>query len=116
MKLRISGNSVRLRLKPSEVEQLAGTGLVEDRVEFAPDSELVYSLHASPKSAVPTASYTDGKLEIRIPQTTARQWAAGSDVSIEARQDVLAILIEKDFRCAHQGAGDSDVYPNPALR
>jgi HSP20 family molecular chaperone IbpA len=115
MKLRISGNSVRLRLKPSEVSQLADQGLVEDRVEFAPDSVLVYSLQASPRSAVPTASYTDGKLEVRIPQTTARRWAASSDVAIEAQQDVLAILIEKDFRCAHQAGSDNDVYPNPAL-
>lgn len=115
MKLRISGNSVRLRLKPSEVAQLAGTGLVEDRVEFSPDSTLVYNLQASTQSAVPTASYTAGKLEIRIPQKTARQWAASSDVSIEAQQDVLSILIEKDFRCAHQDTDESDVYPNPAL-
>jgi HSP20 family molecular chaperone IbpA len=113
MKLRISGNSVRLRLKPSEVNQLETTGLVEDRVEFAPDSALVYNLHASPQSRVPTASYTDGKLEIRIPQALARRWAASSDVSIAAQQDVLSILIEKDFRCAHQDKADRDVYPNP---
>jgi hypothetical protein len=100
MKLRISGNSVRLRLKPSEVAQLAYAGLVEDRVEFAPDSVLVYSLQASPRSAVPTAC----------------RWAASNDVSIEAQQDVLSILIEKDFRCAHkEEASDTDVFPNPAL-
>jgi hypothetical protein len=115
MKLRISENSVRLRLKPSEVAQLAATGVVEDRVEFAPDAVLVYSLRASPKSAVPTASYTDGKLEVRIPLTMARQWAASREVAISAQQDVLSILIEKDFRCAHQEPGDADVYPNPAL-
>lgn len=115
MKLRIQGNSVRLRLKPSEVAQLEATGIVEDRVEFAPDSSLVYNLQASPQSRVPTASYTDGKLEVRIPQSTARQWAAGSDIAITAQQDVLSILIEKDFRCAHHEASDSDAFPNPSL-
>lgn len=113
MKLRISGNSVRLRLKPSEVAQLETTGVVEDRVEFAPDSTLVYNLQASSQSRVPTASYTNGKLEVRIPQALAQRWAAGSDVSIQAQQDVLSILIEKDFRCAHQDKADADVYPNP---
>jgi uncharacterized protein (DUF1697 family) len=52
-------------------------------------------------------------LEIRIPQALARRWAASSEVSIEAQQDVLSILIEKDFRCAHQDKADADVYPNP---
>lgn len=115
MKLRISGNSVRLRLKPSEVAEIETAGYVEERVEFAPDSFLVYSLRASTSSTVPTASYTDGRLEVRIPQAMAHQWASSSEVAIEAQQDVLSILIEKDFRCVHKDASESDVYPNPAL-
>jgi hypothetical protein len=113
MKLRISGNSVRLRLKPSEVEQFQRTGIVEDRVEFGPGSAMVYSLRSAANATESSAAYREGNLEIQLPEKIARHWAVSNDVSIEAEQHGLAILIEKDFRCMHKDPSETDVYPNP---
>ena len=44
MKLRIQGNSLRLRLTQKEVAQLCEWGRVESVVEFSPGQELVYLL------------------------------------------------------------------------
>ena len=44
MKLRIRGNSVRLRLSQSDMTQIVDHGLVVDSVEFAPSEKLEYRL------------------------------------------------------------------------
>ena len=44
MKLRLQGNSVRLRLTRSEVERLRETGLVEESVDFGAGAALAYRL------------------------------------------------------------------------
>jgi hypothetical protein len=46
MKLRLQGNSVRLRLTRSEVERLRETGLVEESIEFGSGESLVYRLQS----------------------------------------------------------------------
>ena len=46
MKLRLQGNSVRLRLTRSEVERLRETGLVEESIEFDSGESLVYRLQS----------------------------------------------------------------------
>ena len=44
MKLRLQGNSVRLRLTRSEVERLREIGLVEELVDFGTAEVLAYRL------------------------------------------------------------------------
>ena len=44
MKLRIQGNSLRLRLTQKEVALVRNRGLVESLIEFAPGRSLVYLL------------------------------------------------------------------------
>src|ERR1019366_3610136 len=50
MKLRIQGNSLRLRLTQKEVALVRDRGLVESLVEFAPGRSLVYLLEGSPNA------------------------------------------------------------------
>jgi hypothetical protein len=54
MKIRMRGNSVRLRLTRGEVARLAAVGRVEEATEFGlgPEARLIYSLASS---AVPAA-------------------------------------------------------------
>jgi len=56
VKLRIQGNSLRLRLTQKEVAQLRDRGHVKSFIEFAPGHSLVYSagrsFHSSSVAAV----------------------------------------------------------------
>lgn len=118
MKLRLLGNSLRLRLRRGEVRQLAESGWVEERTVFG-TAPLVYALLADDVTAV-AASFDDRRLTVRVPRALASAWAAGDQVGIEASQpaggeEVLRILIEKDFECIDAPPGESqdDAFPNP---
>ena len=57
MKLRIRGNSIRLRLSRTEVAQFAGNGNVEDTVEFGSSQPgLVYCIRTTPDGATMIAT------------------------------------------------------------
>ena len=66
MKLRIKGNSVRYRLTKSEVDALKLGNTISDTTSFI-DSTLTYSLAPSAGKEL-TASYTDNKITVHIPE------------------------------------------------
>jgi hypothetical protein len=121
MKLRISGNSIRLRLSRSEVARLEQFSCVEDAVEFGPDCKLSYSLAASSEVTAVHASLNRGHISVLIPRDTAQSWIGTDSLTISAKQDTnegknLQILIEKDLKCAHKGfVENEDSYPNPLV-
>ena len=115
MKLRIHDNTIRLRLNRSEVEQLKDTGLVEDAVHFGAGSALSYSLESSAGSSAPQALFRDGSLRVIVPEQLARRWASSEEVGMEAHDAQPAILIEKDFQCAHREEHDPEAFPNPLV-
>ena len=116
MKLRIRGNSIRLRLGQSEVQRLSDGSAVEEHTQFGPSSRLVYSIAPSDTFA---ATFNDGRIILRVPRPILRNWATTDQVGIESEQKIgdgsLKILIEKDFECT--GRRDdperADAYPNP---
>lgn len=117
MKLRIQGNSLRLRLNQSEVAQFSKTGFVEDSVQFAPGISFAYALESLSSLSSPQALYENGWLRVQIPAAEATDWARSDRVGISGDQLVdsskrLTILIEKDFQCVH-GERDPHAYPNP---
>lgn len=119
MKLRVRGNSVRLRLEQAEVEAFGRDGRVADRAALDPRMPLHYGLLAADVDQVELA-YGGGHLTVRIPRALARAWSEGDDVGLEARVAVgdesVKVLVEKDFRCLHKrpGEDESDQYPHPA--
>jgi hypothetical protein len=119
MKLRIHGNSLRLRLSQPEVAQFSKTGFVEDRAQFAPGVSFTYTIETSSTLAAAEASYQDHWLRVQVPAAVANKWYTTDEVSISAEQPVepgttLSILIEKDFQCLHGGEErDPHAYPNP---
>lgn len=124
MKLRIRGNSIRLRLGQSEVAQLAETGRVNDFVRFSavPESRLTYTLQSSSSAPAISASLSGGEMTITVPEGQAREWADTDLVGLEHAQPIdgeecLSIVIEKDFQClARQRNEDqSDNFPNPLV-
>ena len=121
MKLRIKGNSLRLRITRPELNRLIDEGRIEENISFAADdrSRLTYSLEHTAAASAPTVRYLPPSLEVRIPTAQAQKWALGEDVGISAAIDLgprgsLDLLIEKDFACMHGNDEENrDAFPNP---
>lgn len=118
MKLRIHGNSLRLRLNQVEVAQFSKMGYFEDSVQFGSGSSFSYAIECSTKLQAPEAVFGNGSLVIRVPYQTGTEWATTDRVGISADQALhdgqrLSILIEKDFRCIHSDQPEPDSFPNP---
>jgi len=104
VKLRIHGNSLRLRLDSSEIEQLQNVGHCSNSLQFGPDVKLTYSIETSPQVKTINAQYGQDCIRITLPHDLARDWAASDQVSLSVdRSDGagLSVLIEKDLPCRH---------------
>ena len=120
MKLRIKGNSIRLRLTQSEVKAAGTDYLVEEQTSFG-DGTLTYRLKGKEQSTPPSAHFSADCIEIRIAMSDLKDWAESQEVGIEHMQQVdnaaqaLKILVEKDFACLapREGEDDSDAFPHP---
>ena len=116
MKLRFHGNSLRLRLSQSEVSQLADSGCVEDRVEFAAEKALTYRLESGNAASV-TADFTGDCICVTLPRAVASHWIQSSDTGVEGSVSGLKIFVEKDFQCLHRDSPeDADSFPNPLAK
>ena len=122
MKLRIRGNSLRLRLSRGEVNELAERGRVDDGIAFGagPDARFGYSAVCADDASLLSARLGAGSIVVTLPGSLARAWAASDDVGLEGEQpigngDVLRLLVEKDFACltTRTGEDDTDAFPNP---
>jgi hypothetical protein len=122
MKLRIRGNSLRLRLGQSEVRRLAAEGRLEDSTQFDPlgQQRLVYRLVLDDVAKMISAQSGENQISVLIPTDLGRRWANGDQVGLEAAQPIgpqgtLRILIETDFECidARPDEPDDDAYPHP---
>lgn len=115
MKLRLQGNSVRLRLTRSEVERLRETGLVEESVDFGAGEVLAYRLQSRLEQGPVEAAFGRGFITVSVSKEAAQGWAASDDVGLYAQSGALAISIEKDFRCLTRRPDEQerDAYPHP---
>ena len=118
MKLRIKGDSLRLRVGPSEVERLIGSGRIEESIHLAPGVQLTYALELSDSAASVSLVGSPGEVVVVVPSVVAQAWADGNDVGIYAALPngvgSLELAIEKDFACLDPKHGASqDTYPNP---
>lgn len=119
MKLRIRGDSLRLRLTRSEVEALHSSGLVEGRTGFGL-REFVHALVRDELVNEVEARFDGDRISVHVPVDRIDAWASSEDVSIAHEQKIdgsrtLVILVEKDFQCLipRGEEEDDDAYPNP---
>jgi hypothetical protein len=121
MKIRIKGNSIRIRLTRSEVDRFGKDGYLEERTEFG-NNMFVYTLAASAAASQLSASYTDGNMSVIVPTAMAQEWTTTDVVGFENNMPIttgksLFILIEKDFKCIDNVSEDqSDNYEHPTLK
>ena len=119
MKLRIRGNSLRLRVSRTELERIAEQGSAEDSIRFAPGMEWRYGIEVKPAGDV-AAQFGANALRVVLPKPRVYRWLGDQEVSIEGLQPIgngetLRILVEKDYTCLapRTGEDDSDLFVNP---
>ena len=123
MKIRIEENSLRLRLKQKEVEQLLTKGRVSNRTRFGlhPNSFLQFTLVKDISVTIVQAIFEANEVSVLVPEQQADKWAQSEEEGFDAsmpltENESLYILVEKDFRCLHKDSDtkeNADTFPNP---
>jgi len=111
MKLRIRGNTLRLRITRSELARLAEGGALAEATSFPGDVRLGYELRAGADVARLGARFAGGVVSVELPLAATQAWAAADDQveisgTLPVADGVLAILVEKDFPCATARPGE----------
>jgi hypothetical protein len=119
MKLRIKGDSLRLRVTPAEMARLLEAGRIEETIHFGrgDDERLTYALEHADVEAM-TVRYAPARLAVILPTESARAWATGEEVGMYGRVALVAgrleIAVEKDWACLDKSdAANEETFPNP---
>ena len=120
MKLRIKGNSLRLRVSPSEVKQLLQSGRVDETIHFGSEegAKLTFALEHSGRAETIAVRYRPREVTVVVPSGDARRWAEGQDVGLygeaASSHGPLQLAVEKDFACLDKtDAENIDTFPHP---
>ena len=119
MKIRIKGNSIRLRLSKTDIQQLREQGSVQERTVISADVVFSYTLEHRAAAAEMGASFSAGELTIWLPSHQALQLTESGQMGVQGFQqngdnNPLFLLIEKDLQCLENTNEDqSDMYDNP---
>ena len=122
MKLRIKGNSIRLRLTQNEINEFKEKGIVIEVVKFgiSSESQMHYIIQKTDKSEI-YATFDSNKMMINVPNAIAEKWVLTNQVGFENRMMIndkedLFILVEKDYKCLQprDHEDESDMFPHPA--
>jgi hypothetical protein len=121
MKLRIKGNSLRLRVSRSELARFQAGGRIEETIHFsaAPDATLTYALESALKPSPVAVLYGSREVTVVLSKDRARIWGDQGEVGVYTTLDLgpagsLEIVIEKDFACLDRSDEDnSDTFVNP---
>ena len=105
MKLRCTPNSIRLRVRKSDLDMLQSQGEILVPLNFPGGVQLHYALKTG-QVKQPQAEYMDHQITITLPLESTKTWIESEQVGIEYYQDFaegqsLHLLIEKDFPCRH---------------
>jgi len=116
MKLRCTTNSIRIRIRKSELTQLATEKRIEEKIQFGKGVSLTFALNISGLAKEVAAHFLNNKLIVKLPKEIATNWINSNEVGIEVNTpledgDSLHILIEKDFPCLDREEEDkSDTF------
>lgn len=119
MKLRIKGDSLRLRLAQGEMRTLAERGEVEDRISFPGGTALRYRLRVDRENTEISASYASNLIDVLVPEALSERWCGTDLVTLTASPAMgageLRIVLEKDWACLapREGEDESDNFRHP---
>jgi hypothetical protein len=103
MKIRMTTNSIRLRLRKSDIADLQKSRILTDEVAFPSHNTFSFAISITTSDSI-NASFTQSQILISIPTKIATHWIESNEVGIETHlafneNNCLHILIEKDFPC-----------------
>ena len=123
MKLRIKGDTVRLRLTKGEVEALGKEGIIKESVHFSlqEDQQFHYVLSIVPDDKTVSIEFINNTINVKVPKETAKHWITTDEVGFEANVvgegRCIHVLVEKDFQCLHRdNTEEPDNYANPLAK
>ena len=114
MKLRIHADSIRLRLKQSEVKALVEGREVVETCPTAPVA-LTYALRPDATVEALTARSDGARLTLHIPAGWLANWDTDARVGFESADGAILLQIEKDWKCTNPASAkdNEDCYENP---
>jgi len=118
MKLRVKGNSIRLRLSRSEIKAFDENGNIAETTQF-PGQTMIYCLQRGGNGNDIHASIHNNTITIIMPDEMAEKWVNSEIVGYQSDMRTgitgsLTILVEKDFQCLDETVEDqSDNFENP---
>jgi hypothetical protein len=121
MKLRINGNSLRLRVSRSELARFQSGGRIEETIHFtaSPEAKLTYALESASQSSLVKVRYGLNEVTVILSEARARIRGVEGEVGVYDTVDIgsagsLDVIVEKDFACVDRSDKEnSDTFPNP---
>jgi len=121
VKLRLKGNSIRLRVTRSELARLQAGERIQETIRFSadPNARLAYVLEISSHSQPVTVAFVAQQIVVSVSQDQLTSWSGEHQVGIYAslpvdETTVLEVSIEKDFACLDLSDEDNaDTFANP---
>lgn len=101
MKIRCTQDSIRLRVRKSDIALLTKGQKVAEILHFPTGNTLIFTLEIGPVERL-QVQYKEASLAVHLPERIAQNWINTEQVGIEDTLGQLHLLIEKDFPCAHR--------------
>lgn len=118
MKIRIKGNSIRLRLTKTDVLNLKKNGIVEENTVLGTEELFKYALIVDETASGISAKLMDNKITVSLSKKEADVLINTDEITVQGNQNNgvdkgLFILVEKDLQCLDTTSEDqSDMYKN----
>ena len=122
MKLRIKGNSIRLRVLQHEVDDIQrGLPVVEELRFAGTEIMLRYSLRSPAQPEIVGVFFDGAEIRVCISAMTLARWARPDEVGIYSdiplEEGMLSVAIEKDFACLdRREEDDAGTFANPLAK
>ncbi len=119
MKIRIKGNSLRIRISKPEVEKFCSTGFLGDETMFG-TNVFRYYLERVRNDGQLNADFENGAITMFVPDHLLENWDTNETVGFSYKRDLgdgkeLFLLLEKDFKCIDNSMQEdqSENFDNP---
>jgi len=115
MKIRCEQNSIRLRLRRSELVQLRAEKWLGAAVHFPNGPDLGWELLLEDGLPDMTATFLQNRVIVKAPYTRALYWMDTDEVGMECflplgAGTALHVLVEKDFPCKDRPDEDKTYF------
>ncbi len=119
MKIRVKGNSIRLRLTKTDVQNLRQTGIVTESTVISPGNILTYNLQKNTEAQKMHCTFNGGNITVHLPHDKLCILIYTDEIGVQeyaenGQEGGLFLLVEKDLKCLDATSEDqSDMYDNP---